>query len=199
MGLFLVLPPSSSLDVISRSEANDLLTEIDLDRPEKRKRLYDMAATKGSTANFEIGNYVLWSRVDQRFSKDKLLAQWVGPFAVTEARPYSFSDPSLTIRRYVRGPWLVTPLLRRLLPEHHGGAREFVSNQGVLLGVDGFSDFRYNQALSRWELLVKWTGLQEVEASWESLTELIAQVPDKVRRCAQTVGNGDFVDAVSQQ
>ncbi|ETN01130.1 hypothetical protein PPTG_17556 [Phytophthora nicotianae INRA-310] len=80
-----------------------------------------MAATKGSTANFEIGNYVLWSRVDQRFSKDKLLAQWVGPFAVTEARPYSFSDPSLTIRRYVRGPWLVTPLLRRLLPEHHGG------------------------------------------------------------------------------
>ncbi|ETL27432.1 hypothetical protein F441_19528 [Phytophthora nicotianae CJ01A1] len=131
-----------------------------------------MAATKGSTANFEIGNYVLWSRVDQRFSKDKLLAQWVGPFAVTEARPYSF-------------------VIHHLL----SGAMY----EGVLLGVDGFSDFRYNQALSRWELLVKWTGLQEVEASRESLTELIAQVPDKVRRYAQTVGNGDFVDAVSQQ
>ncbi|ETO75345.1 hypothetical protein F444_09036 [Phytophthora nicotianae P1976] len=56
----------------------------------EKKRLYDMAVAKGSTVNFDIGDYVLWSRVDQRLSKDKLLAQWVGPFAVTEARPHSF-------------------------------------------------------------------------------------------------------------
>ncbi|KAE8976577.1 hypothetical protein PF005_g25189 [Phytophthora fragariae] len=32
---------------------------------------------------------------------------------------------------------------------------EFVSSQGMLLGVDGFSDHRYNADASRWELLVK--------------------------------------------
>ncbi|ETN08679.1 hypothetical protein PPTG_11531 [Phytophthora nicotianae INRA-310] len=139
----------------------------------EKKRLYDMAVAKGSTVNFDIGDYVLWSRVDQRLSKDKLLAQW----ALHGSRLRFYADSSLNVTEEIR---------------------EFVSNQGMLLGVDGIADFRYNQALSRWELVVNWTGLQPIEASWEPLIGLMAQVPDKVRSYAQTVDNEDFVSAVGQ-
>ncbi|KAE9260906.1 hypothetical protein PR003_g34158, partial [Phytophthora rubi] len=37
------------------------------------------------------------------------------------------------------------------------------------------------------ELLVKWTGLQDIEASWEPLKSLKAEVPIKVRDYATTV------------
>ncbi|KAF1323287.1 hypothetical protein FI667_g4734, partial [Globisporangium splendens] len=204
MELFLALPPPTSLDVIARPDGT--FGSIDWDRIEQwltavrasmqqmhrevvnvkeRKRLRDMAAATRATANFDIGDYVLWSRVDQRLTVNKLLAQWVGPFMVTEARPHSF---------------LIRHLLTGAIHEVHGSRlrfyadsslnvtqeiKEFVSNQGILLGVDRFSKHRYNETLKRWELLVTWTGLQDIEASWEPLTEIFKHVPDKVRDYAQ--------------
>ncbi|GMF57038.1 unnamed protein product [Phytophthora fragariaefolia] len=56
----------------------------------ERKRLANMARSKGSTCNFEPGDYVLWSRVDKRLQSSKLLVRWVGPFRVTEALAHSF-------------------------------------------------------------------------------------------------------------
>ncbi|GMF47767.1 unnamed protein product [Phytophthora fragariaefolia] len=144
MELFLALPPPSALDVITRPGRNDSITTIDLTRVE------DSLDKVGSSL---------------RLARNKLLAQWVGPFVVIEARPHSF---------------MIRHLLTGATYEVHGSRlrfyadssldvteeiREFVSNQGMLLGVDGFADFRYK----RWELLVNWTGLQDIEASWEPL------------------------------
>ncbi|KAG2875095.1 hypothetical protein PC117_g27471 [Phytophthora cactorum] len=56
----------------------------------EHRRVQDMAAHKGSMANFDVGDFVLWSRIDQRLSDNKLLEQWVGPFKVIEAKPHSF-------------------------------------------------------------------------------------------------------------
>ncbi|GMF35888.1 unnamed protein product [Phytophthora fragariaefolia] len=46
-----------------------------------KKRLLDMQAHK---VNFDVGNFVLWSRIDQRQPNHKLLGQWVGPFKVVQ-------------------------------------------------------------------------------------------------------------------
>ncbi|GMF33969.1 unnamed protein product [Phytophthora fragariaefolia] len=114
-----------------------------------------MATEKGTTTNFDVGDYVLWSRLDERLAHNKLLVQWVGPFAVTEARPHSFM-----IRHLLTGS---TSALHRLRLRFYADSSldeteeilEFVSNQGMLLGVDGFSDHRYYANASRWELLEK--------------------------------------------
>uniref|UniRef100_H3H8H0 Reverse transcriptase n=1 Tax=Phytophthora ramorum TaxID=164328 RepID=H3H8H0_PHYRM len=153
---------------------------------------------KGTTTNFDVGDYVLWSRVDERLAHNKLLTQWVGPFAVSEARPHYF---------------MIRHLLTGSTYEVHGSRLrfyadssldvteeilEFVSNQGMLLGVDGFSDHRYNADASRWELLVKWTGLKDIETSWEPLKSLKVEVPIKVRDYATTVEDEAFAEAVEQ-
>ncbi|GMF64573.1 unnamed protein product [Phytophthora lilii] len=55
-----------------------------------KTRLYQKMAKEGKLENFSVGDYVLWSRVDERLRGNKLMARWVGPYRVTEAREYSF-------------------------------------------------------------------------------------------------------------
>ncbi|EGZ07154.1 hypothetical protein PHYSODRAFT_379596, partial [Phytophthora sojae] len=62
--VFTALPASSTLDAM------------------KRQRLRDMAAHNGIPANFDVGDFVLWSRIDQCLPNHKLLGHWVGPFKV---------------------------------------------------------------------------------------------------------------------
>ncbi|KAG3232387.1 hypothetical protein PI124_g22527 [Phytophthora idaei] len=94
---FTWLPASSQLDaVIGRRDDVDFARAIDLDvvdeqvemlrwslhgmhkkvQDEKERRcVQDMAAHKGSMANFDVGDFVLWSRIDQRLPDNKLLGQ----------------------------------------------------------------------------------------------------------------------------
>ncbi|KAE8900974.1 hypothetical protein PF005_g10800 [Phytophthora fragariae] len=65
----------------------------------ERKRLQDMMTQKGTPVNFDVGDFVLWSRIDQRLPNNKLLGQWVGPFKVIEALPHSFKIEHLVTGR----------------------------------------------------------------------------------------------------
>ncbi|KAJ8574948.1 hypothetical protein ON010_g4263 [Phytophthora cinnamomi] len=110
-------------------------------------------AAQGTPVNFDVGDFVLWSRIDKRLPNNKLLGHWVGPFRVVTALVHSFEVEHLvTGRKYdVHASRLkfyadaelnmTTELL------------ELVSNQGMLLGVEPFIDHRYNHDLDRWELL----------------------------------------------
>ncbi|KAG3138247.1 hypothetical protein PC128_g25610 [Phytophthora cactorum] len=119
----------------------------------EHRRVQDMAAHKGSMANFDVGDFVLWSRIDQRLSDNKLLEQWVGPFKF-------YADSELN------------PTAELL---------ELVSRQRMVLGVEDIHNHRFNDALVRWELQVSWMGLQAIEDSWEPLDVLAQDVPVKVR------------------
>ncbi|OWY94570.1 hypothetical protein PHMEG_00035657, partial [Phytophthora megakarya] len=173
--VFTALPASSALDaiVVPATTARNQLVE--------RQRTRDIVAHIGTPTNFDIGDFVLWSRIDQRLPNRKLLGHWVGPFKVIAALPHSFHIEHLvTARKYeVHGSRLkfyadsyldtTTELL------------ELIANQGMLLGVEEFRDHRYNQEFDRWELLVSWVGLQAIEDSWEPLSTLLQDVPVKVR------------------
>ncbi|EGZ08969.1 hypothetical protein PHYSODRAFT_414166, partial [Phytophthora sojae] len=62
--LFTGLPAPSALDV------------------REQRCMAAMARSKGTVCNFSEGDYVLWSRVDQRLQGGKLLVRWVEPFQV---------------------------------------------------------------------------------------------------------------------
>ncbi|OWZ01299.1 hypothetical protein PHMEG_00027342, partial [Phytophthora megakarya] len=70
---------------------------------------------------------------------------------------------------------------------------ELVSSQGMLLGVNGFRDHRFNEESRRWELLVSWVGLQAIEDSWEPLSTLLQDVPVKVRDYVATIDDNDIL------
>ncbi|KAJ8574478.1 hypothetical protein ON010_g4737 [Phytophthora cinnamomi] len=66
---------------------------------EERKRLQDTRSHKGSPVNVDVGDFVLWSRIDQRLPNNKLLGQWVGPLKVLSALPHSFTIEHLVTWR----------------------------------------------------------------------------------------------------
>ncbi|GMF82157.1 unnamed protein product [Phytophthora fragariaefolia] len=62
----------------------------------------------------------------------------------------------------------------------------------MLLGVDKFVDYRFNQEFGRWERLVSWQRLQSIEDSWEPLTDLLQDVPTKVRDYINSIDDEDL-------
>ncbi|RAW34202.1 hypothetical protein PC110_g9486 [Phytophthora cactorum] len=202
VGVFTALPASLVLDAIvmpardERDESVVDLTNIDehvnrirslhailqegMDVKERR-RLRDMAAHKGSRANFDVGDFMLWPRVDQRLPNRKLLGHWVGPFKVVAALPHSFEIEHLvTGRKYAvhasRFKFYADAELNTTTE-----LLELASIQSLLLGVETFLNHRFNREFDRWELFVSWLGLQNIENSWEPLSTPLQDVHVKVR------------------
>ncbi|ETO66711.1 hypothetical protein F444_16200 [Phytophthora nicotianae P1976] len=55
--------------------------------------------------------------------------------------------------------------------------------------VKAITDHRYSATLQRWELKVSWAGLQNIEDSWESVDELLKDVPALVREYVEKYGS----------
>ncbi|OWZ09368.1 hypothetical protein PHMEG_00017942 [Phytophthora megakarya] len=56
----------------------------------EQRRLQNMRQSTGSLCNFSVVYFVLWSRIDHRLAVNKLVARYVGPFEVVEARSHLF-------------------------------------------------------------------------------------------------------------
>ena len=132
------------------------------------------AASNHRSANFEVGEFVLWSRINP--SALKLTVRWVGPFAIEAVKGHSFLiENILTISLDdVHGSRL------KRFSEHLLGVtdelRKHVGNQGLMIGVRSIDDLRYNRVEGAWELKVSWVGLEEEESSWEPLPSMRADV-----------------------
>ncbi|KAG2873948.1 hypothetical protein PC114_g25569 [Phytophthora cactorum] len=141
----------------------------------EHRRVQDMAAHKGSMANFDVGDFVLWSRIDQRLPDNKLLGRWHlisgWEYDVQASRLKFYTDSELN---------QTAELL------------ELVSRQGMVLGVEDIRNHRFNNALDRWERQVSWMGLQAIEDSWEPLDVLAQDVPVKVRDHINASGDDDL-------
>ncbi|POM67025.1 LOW QUALITY PROTEIN: Hypothetical protein PHPALM_17042 [Phytophthora palmivora] len=150
----------------------------------EKKRLQGMARHKGIPANFDVGDYVLWTNDCQTTSS--LIS---GPFKIVKANPHSFLIQHLVSGREYD---VHTSRFKFYADEQlntNPELLEFASNQGAMLGVEGFSDRRFNETFDRWELFVSWTGLQDIESSWEPLTTLLQDVPTKVQEHVMESGD----------
>ncbi|KAE9344078.1 hypothetical protein PF008_g9395 [Phytophthora fragariae] len=211
--LFTGLTVSTQLDTVLLPHAKNELVTIKMDAIEEdlhhlreslrlmheevverkeRTRLYQKMAKEGTLENFTVGDFVLWSRVDERLQDNKLMVRWVGPYRVTEAREYSF-----VIEHLITGDDF----------EVHGSRLKFyddaslevdeeilehVAKQGIVLGVERIREHRFNPITKQWELLVSWRGLQEIEDSWEPLVNMVHDVPVLVANYAEQQQDEEF-------
>ncbi|KAJ0400435.1 hypothetical protein ATCC90586_006519 [Pythium insidiosum] len=142
----------------------------------KQTKRNKLKAKQAQTPNFDVGDYVLRSRVDQKH-QDKLQVTWVGPYQVVGSDTHSFR-----VRHLVTGAERdVHPSRLKFYADESFEVTEdileHVAAQGIVLSVAGLRDHRWNDSKSQYELLVEWTGLEPIENSWESLNSLYKDIP----------------------
>lgn len=119
----------------------------------------------GARANFHVGGYVLWSKINARLGGNKLMARWLGPLKVTEALQHSFKIEYLVTKDVFevhesRIKFYVDPsfqVWQEIL--------ELAASQTSKIGAEFIADHRRNERTGQWELLIKWRGLESLENS----------------------------------
>jgi len=129
-------------------------------------------------ANFEIGDFVLWSRKDIPGTFQKLQFVWRGPFRVTDAiSDYVFEiEHLLSLKRYI--------VHSTRLKFYHDSSlnvteelRQHTAHQGFLYTVESFNTFRWNAHSKKWEFNISWQGFPD-ESTWEPFASLLQDVPE---------------------
>ncbi|GMF14275.1 unnamed protein product [Phytophthora lilii] len=122
----------------------------------EKKRLYEMARAKGSVGNFEVGDFVLWSRVDSRLQGNKLLVRWVGPFRVVEARQHAFVVEHLITKGKIEVHGSRLKFYSDASLEVTAELKEHVASQGIVVGVRAIVGHRKHPVTNEWEVKVAW-------------------------------------------
>ncbi|OWZ09958.1 hypothetical protein PHMEG_00017261 [Phytophthora megakarya] len=139
-----------------------------------KQRLLNKKKERGeNTVNFDVGDYVLRSRVDEK-KGNKLLVTWQGPYKVIRADPHSFR-----VSHLVSGNELdVHPSRLKFYMDSSLDVTEeiLVAAQGIILAISTLKKHRWNSSIKDYEILVGWKGLESVEDSWEPLTSLGKEV-----------------------
>jgi transposase InsO family protein len=147
-------------------------------RDEREKKMWRGVASGNNLNNFEVqlGDYVLWSRVDDR-KYPKLAVTWLGPYVVTEVRQCSCMIKHLltNVSREAHNSRL--KLYAESSFEISETMRELISEQGLYITIQEIKEIRYNQTYDGWEVYVRWTGLEEIESTWEKLQDIYHDAP----------------------
>ncbi|KAF0702438.1 hypothetical protein AaE_015927 [Aphanomyces astaci] len=163
-------------------------TIVDKRRAAENKRMLEK--TNQNEMKVTEGDFVLWSRVDENTHYPKLLVTWIGPFRVVKCLPYS-----CVIEHLITGVQREAHHSRlKFYAESHFQVTEeiidHVSEQGTTLVVDQIEDARRNPGSNQWELLIRWKGLESLEASWEQLPAMHQEIPSLVQSFADQLPNG---------
>ena len=135
--------------------------------------------------NFEIGDFVLRSRVDEKLA-NKLLVTWCGPYRVVEANEFdAFTIEHLVTRNYM------CVHASRLKFYHDASLNvtqeliDHVGNQGELLAIDSLLEYRWNASYNEFEVKCHWSGFETIEDSWERLSRLYPEIPRMLETWSQ--------------
>ena len=141
-------------------------------------------------ANFHIGDFVLWSRIDNKKTLEKLQFVWRGPFRVIDTT----SDHVFTIEDlHTKKSYIVHS--SRLKFYHDASLNmtaeimDHVSRQGLIYTVRELKDISWNKSHKRWEVLVAWDGFEDSESTWESFESLLKDIPKIVKNFIEDLEN----------
>nr|CCA16690.1 chromodomain protein putative [Albugo laibachii Nc14] len=133
---------------------------------ERRQLANQMAQKDVQPALFNVGDMVLWAKVDMKLHPNKLRLNCLGPYRVIQCKEYSCVIKHLFTGRESEVYHSRLKFYRDSELEASEEIMAHVLNKDLLLNVDSIRGHRKVQ--EQWELLVKWQGLEEVEeASWE--------------------------------
>lgn len=170
---------------ISRTALDNMHREM-VDASEKRRRAARErhARRKGvMLQKFEVGDFVLAVTATGR-SGNKLALVWRGPKRIVRAlSDYTFEVQGLmvpfapTIRHATR-----LQLYRKAARgEEQELIEQAIYGEGGHL-VEALKSCKLSPATQRWEILVEWFGVDDIEASWEPAETIKKDVPDSTRR-----------------
>ena len=179
--LILIVPTGNKPDVRNTHGALAGIHYDVLTIAEKKRLLRQKMKRGENTINFGVGDMVLWSDVDRRQPRNKLLVTWRGPFQITE----TIGTHLFVIKHLIDGTEHEVHAQRLKFYcdeslEVSEELAEFIMGQGSVLTVEAFLDHRWNTTSLIFELLVKWKGFSALEQSWEPLLTLFEDVPKLV-------------------
>lgn len=161
------------------------------------RRLRSKAHAEGrQDANFMVGDYVLWSKVDKQMPTNKLQVTWLGPFQIVKCNAYSHVIQHLLTKKQFEAHESRLKFFRDSLLNITEEIKRHIANQDVLLDVNELCAHKFNSSRKNYEILLSWRGLEEVEDSWEPLTKLIEDVPILVMEYALTTNDNKFLRTV---
>jgi transposase InsO family protein len=170
-------PIRENMDEI-RESLKDLHREI---VNERDKKYWKRAALRKhqEVFNASVGDYVLWSRVDER-RQSKLLVTWVGPYRIKEIH-----ECSCIIENLLNGELTEAHTSRLKLYAEQDfhvtqEVKDSISSQGILLNIRQIGDVKFDNLSGIWKIHVYWAGLQDLEATWESLSQVYQDAPKVV-------------------
>ncbi|POM63007.1 hypothetical protein PHPALM_27757 [Phytophthora palmivora] len=186
--VFCVLPASSPLDFgfnIKDNTSIELGTstqQIESTLEQLRARVQEKHKKRAKEANFDVNDYVLRSRVDQKHN-DKLRITWIGPYQVI----IGTEEHSFRIQHLVAGAKSDVHASRlkfyadtsfEVTEEIH----EHMAAQGIVLTVGELKERRWNSAKMCYDTLVGWKDLEPIEDSCEPLSSLYKDIPVMVKQ-----------------
>ena len=147
-----------------------------IEEAQSKQQLLNMQQQKiAQLVNFEVGDFVLRSRVDEVVN-NKLYVTWVGPYKVVEANESSFTVEHMITKTRTR-------VHSSRLKFYHDPSLEMtqewiehISSQGQVLQVESFLEHRWNEVLEDFEIKIHWEGFEPVEDSWEPFTKMYKDV-----------------------
>lgn len=129
--------------------------------------------------NIHKGDFVLWAYSNERkLHAPKLLCKWIGPFQVTQVLSTKMFEIEhlVTAKKYIVHSSRLRFYKDKSL-QVNVQLKRFVVNQGTIMEVEQILNERFNKEFDRNEVLVKWRGFQDLEATWEPKDVIVQDVP----------------------
>ena len=148
---------------------------------------------KARLENFEVGDYVLY--LDVYHVNRKLKGQWKGPAQIVK----------------VLSAWVyeIQHLLTAKVREVHASRIKFYADKSLLVTeelknhvayndqgyeVEAFRTCRWNADQKKFEVQVKWRGLEEVDMTWEPAVNLMEDLPQAFEKFIRANANNVTID-----
>lgn len=167
---------------------------------DKQHELNQQRHSQHKQANFDIGDYVLWSRIDSPKHHEKLEYIWRGPFRIID----TISDTVFTIQDIItkKNHTVHASRLKFYMDNSlniTAEIKDHITRQGFTYPIEKLTDMRWNTTAKIWEILVTWKGFELAEASWEPVDTLIKDVPELTKIFIQTFPNKTLRQQISRR
>ena len=127
---------------------------------------------------YEIGDYVLYCKVDRVQEPKKHDFTWIGPCQVMDIKSqYVYEIRSILSDRNFEAHVSRMTFYSTMQLEETGELKELVSKQGMDMDVDEIHKITWDTATSKYVITVSWRGLCENEISHEPFDDLFKQIP----------------------
>lgn len=148
----------------------DVIEAKGKDRARNRRDIMELS-------KYELGDYVLYSQVDRKAHLPKLQCTWIGPLKIVDTK----SDHVYVLEHLVTMKRFDAHVSRMDFYSDDklnvtSDLKDYVSSQTDLV-IEQIVSLTWNLEKKRYDFKVKWSGLADVENSFEPFIEFFKQVP----------------------